>query len=153
MSSNIHMPAFGSDPNAQAMVKRVLRRPGFAVDVGEPLIEVSVGRYHTLTVATHRDGGIYEMRAWMGQTVKAGNLIAVIGEGSQTFRNAVFIAYRRSDSSGYTGRIYDGIARDLGSLQVFRDLGSLRPGRDFVQQVNSALRQRAQWLWLSRRVG
>lgn len=80
------------------------------------------------------------MHVWVGQPIKAGDLIAIVGEGG-ALRGSVFIGYRRSDSSGYTGRIYDGVVRDLWHQQVFRDIGSLKPGRDFVQQVAAALRR------------
>ena len=53
------------------------------------------------------------MHVYEGKTIKAGDIIATIGEGG-FFQNAIFIAYRRSDSSGYTGRIYDGVVDDLG---------------------------------------
>jgi hypothetical protein len=112
------------------------------VDIGEPLIEVTTGPYCTLTVGTWRDGNIYNMRAHVGQTIKEGYPIAEIGDGPiVTFQNSVFIAYRQLDSTGYTGRIYDAVVRDLGKYQVFRDLGSLKPGRNFVDQVESALQR------------
>jgi hypothetical protein len=133
------MPAFGGE---RATVKRVLRHTGFVVDIGEPLIEVAVGEHCTLTVGARRDGNIYNMRPSAGQSIKAGDIIAEIGDGSiKSFMNAVFIAYRRSDSPGYTGRIYDGVVKDLGKHQVFRDVGSLKPGRNFVEQVEAALQR------------
>jgi hypothetical protein len=139
VSSIIEMPPFGGD---RATVTRVLRRARFVVDLGEPLIEVATSAYCTLSVGTWRDGTVYNMRAYVGQKIKAGDPIAEMGDGPiETFEGAVFIAYRRSDSSGYTGRIYDAAVRDLGRHQVFRDIGSTKPGRSFVEQVTAALQR------------
>jgi TIR domain len=139
MSSAVMMPPFSPDPKAQATVTRVLRGIGFDVDIGEPLIEIALSEHSRLIVGTHRDGGIRRIFFDVGDRVKGGDQLVEISGVPGVFRNAVFIAYRRSDSSGYTGRIYDGVARDIGSLQVFRDLGSLKPGRDFRDQVAEAL--------------
>lgn len=123
-------------------IARILRQARFIVDEGEPLIELEIARYCILSIGTSRGGHIYNIRVHRGQQVQAGTTIAEIGVGPiETFEQAVFIAYRRSDSRGYTGRIYDAIVRDLGRHQVFRDIGSLRPGRDFRQQVAAALQR------------
>jgi hypothetical protein len=134
------MPSLGTDPEKTVEVTRVLRRQGYVVDLGEPLIEVEIEPYARLTIGTWREGGIYEMKAYPGQRMKAGETIAVIGVGGE-YCDTVFIAYRRVDSSGYTGRIYDGLARDLGPRQVFRDVGSLTPGLDLREQVAAALQR------------
>lgn len=143
MSNTIRVPPFGVDPNTHARVTRVLRGLGFVVDVGEALVELSVGKYQTLHVGTIADGTIIELSVWPGQIVKAGDVIATITDGpvAWRFEGGVFIAYRRADSSGYTGRIYDGMVRDLGKMQVFRDIGSLKPGRNLFEQVAAALRR------------
>jgi hypothetical protein len=138
MSSIIQAPPF----EGEARVNRVLRGHGFVVDQGEAIVELSLGKYHTLTVCSHTDGAIIEMHAWPGRMVRAGDLIATLSGGPVArFEGGVFIAYRRADSSGYTGRIYDGMVRDLGRAQVFRDIGSLKPGRSLVEQVAKALRR------------
>jgi uncharacterized protein YecT (DUF1311 family) len=48
----------------------------------------------------------------------------------------VFISYRREDSGGYAGRIYDRLAQALGSDNVFFDVDSIAPGIDFVDTLS-----------------
>jgi uncharacterized protein YecT (DUF1311 family) len=48
----------------------------------------------------------------------------------------VFISYRREDSGGYAGRIYDRLAGALGSDNVFFDVDSIAPGVDFVDTLS-----------------
>ena len=48
----------------------------------------------------------------------------------------VFISYRREDSGGYAGRIYDRLAGVLGSDNVFFDVNSIAPGLDFVDTLS-----------------
>ena len=45
----------------------------------------------------------------------------------------IFISYRREDSSGHAGRLYDLFARHFGKDQVFMDIDTIRPGVDFVE--------------------
>ena len=51
----------------------------------------------------------------------------------------VFISYRRGDSSGYTGRLFDTLRDRFGKEKVFRDIDSLEPGIDFVEALEKAL--------------
>ena len=44
---------------------------------------------------------------------------------------AVFISYRRDESSGYAGRIADNFIEHFGEDRIFRDLDSLEPTRRF----------------------
>ena len=48
----------------------------------------------------------------------------------------VFISYRREDSGGYAGRIYDRLAGVLGSDNVFFDVDSIAPGVDFIDTLS-----------------
>lgn len=50
----------------------------------------------------------------------------------------IFISYRREDSGGHTGRLYDALAERFGQDQVFLDV-SMRPGVDFVQRIEQAV--------------
>jgi hypothetical protein len=45
---------------------------------------------------------------------------------------AIFISYRRDDSAGYAGRLYDRLCAHFGSAQVFMDVDGIKPGDDFV---------------------
>ncbi len=51
----------------------------------------------------------------------------------------VYISYRREDSSGYAGRLYDQLASRAQRGTVFRDVDSIAPGVDFSQAVRSAV--------------
>ena len=48
----------------------------------------------------------------------------------------VFISYRREDSGGYAGRIYDRLASRLGRENVFFDVDTIPLGRDFVEVLS-----------------
>jgi hypothetical protein len=48
----------------------------------------------------------------------------------------VFISYRREDSGGYAGRIYDRLTSRLGRENVFFDVDAIPPGRDFVDVLS-----------------
>lgn len=50
-------------------------------------------------------------------------------------RGPIFLSYRRTDTSGHAGRIYDRIATRFPG-RVFRDLEALTPGVDFVQEID-----------------
>jgi hypothetical protein len=45
----------------------------------------------------------------------------------------VFISYRREDTRGFAGRIYDRLSDRLGSKNVFFDVDNIAPGLDFVE--------------------
>jgi hypothetical protein len=48
----------------------------------------------------------------------------------------VFISYRREDSGGFAGRIYDRLTTRLGRENVFFDVDTIPPGRDFVEVLS-----------------
>ena len=51
----------------------------------------------------------------------------------------LFVSYRRDDTAGRAGRLFDGLVRQLGTRRVFQDLGSARPGVDFEGAIAAAL--------------
>jgi len=51
----------------------------------------------------------------------------------------VFISYRREDSGGYAGRIYDRLSSQLGRENVFFDVDAIPPGLDFVDVLSQRL--------------
>ncbi len=51
----------------------------------------------------------------------------------------IFLSYRREDSSGYAGRLYDHLREEFGSDSLFRDVNTLQPGDDFVDAINKML--------------
>src|SRR5215471_115414 len=51
----------------------------------------------------------------------------------------VFISYRRQESSGITGRLYDRLAFRFGDAQVFMDVDTIALGVDFTQVIAEAV--------------
>ena len=51
-------------------------------------------------------------------------------------RGGVFICYRREDSAGFAGRIYDRLKNGLGRESVFIDVDNIPAGRDFVEVLS-----------------
>ena len=47
----------------------------------------------------------------------------------------VFLNYRRDDSEGYVGRLYDHLTQRFPG-RIFRDVTGLRPGEDFVNALD-----------------
>jgi hypothetical protein len=47
----------------------------------------------------------------------------------------IFISYRREDTSGYAGRLYDQVSAHFGPDHVFMDVADLEPGSDFVDSI------------------
>ncbi len=50
----------------------------------------------------------------------------------------VFISYRRQDTAGHAGRLYDAMAARFGEEHVFVDV-DLEPGVDFVERIKEAI--------------
>jgi hypothetical protein len=51
----------------------------------------------------------------------------------------IFISYRRDDSSGFAGRLYDRLVAQYGPDRVFMDIDTIRPGHDFAEDIERAL--------------
>ncbi len=51
--------------------------------------------------------------------------------------SGVFLSYRREDSAGFAGRIYDRLAQRLGRQEVFIDVDDIEPGVDFVEVLSA----------------
>ena len=51
----------------------------------------------------------------------------------------VFLSYRRADSAGHAGRIFDRLAARLGPERVFMDTDGIEPGQDFVDRIEKTL--------------
>jgi hypothetical protein len=51
----------------------------------------------------------------------------------------IFISYRRDDSGGHVGRLYDSLAAKFGTKRLFFDIGSIGAGQDFVQVLQDAV--------------
>ena len=52
----------------------------------------------------------------------------------------VFISYRREDSAGHAGRLYDSLQSHFGSDHVFMDLSDIDSGTNFVDVIQTAIK-------------
>ncbi len=53
----------------------------------------------------------------------------------------IFVSYRREDSPGSAGRLYDKLYDRYGAASLFRDVDTLAPGDDFVEAIESKLNE------------
>ncbi len=51
----------------------------------------------------------------------------------------IFICYRRGDSAGYAGRLYDRLKARFGADRIFMDIGAIDLGTDFVEEIEKAV--------------
>ena len=53
--------------------------------------------------------------------------------------NGIFISYRRDDSAGHAGRLFDRLAARFGKDSVFMDVEGIEAGVDFVETIEQAV--------------
>lgn len=53
--------------------------------------------------------------------------------------SGIFISYRREDSAGQAGRLYDRLSARFGRNRVFMDVDSIGAGKDFTQEIERAI--------------
>jgi hypothetical protein len=51
----------------------------------------------------------------------------------------LFISYRRSDTGGRAGRLFDLMVARFGSRNIFQDVAAIEPGADFARRVDDAI--------------
>ncbi len=51
----------------------------------------------------------------------------------------IFISYRRQDSAGYAGRLFDRLSNRFGQANIFMDIDTIELGVDFVQKIQEAV--------------
>ena len=54
-------------------------------------------------------------------------------------KSGIFLSYRRDDSAGHAGRLYDSLIRHFGEDRIFMDVDTIEPGEDFVEVIESAV--------------
>ena len=52
---------------------------------------------------------------------------------------SIFLSYRREDTEGQAGRLYDDLVAAFGSDSVFMDVADIQPGRDFRKSIDQSL--------------
>jgi hypothetical protein len=60
-----------------------------------------------------------------------------------TAPHRIFLSYRRGDTAGHVGRLYDELVRYFGKARVFMDIDGIAPGEDFVNVLDARLRDAA----------
>jgi hypothetical protein len=50
----------------------------------------------------------------------------------------IFISYRRDDSAGYAGRLYERLSERFGQGKIFMHI-TIKPGLDFVEVIEKAV--------------
>ena len=51
----------------------------------------------------------------------------------------IFISYRRDDSAGYAGRLFDYLSAHFGANNIFMDIDTIEPGEDFRKVISRAV--------------
>lgn len=51
----------------------------------------------------------------------------------------IFISYRRQDSAGWSGRLFDSLSSRYGTEQVFLDIANIAAGTEFLSHAESAV--------------
>jgi hypothetical protein len=51
----------------------------------------------------------------------------------------IFISYRRDDTAGFAGRLYDRLAQRFGANRIFMDIDTIAPGHEFATDIDQAL--------------
>lgn len=51
----------------------------------------------------------------------------------------VFLSYRRDDTSGHAGRLYDVLAARYGGAQIFMDVDAIPLGSEFSEAISRAI--------------
>lgn len=64
---------------------------------------------------------------------------SVAPESSNIFMPGIFICYRREDSAGHAGRLFDRLVEHFGNDRVFLDVAGIEPGLDFVEAIEEAV--------------
>ena len=70
-------------------------------------------------------------------------------------KGRIFISYRRIDTSGYAGRIFDRLSVHFGKDAIFMDVSTIEAGLDFVTVLEDAVQScdvlvaLIGWQWLN----
>jgi TIR domain len=56
-------------------------------------------------------------------------------------RPRIFLNYRREDTRGYAGRLYDRLSNRFGEDQIFRDIDAIPPGVDFLEHIDGVVNE------------
>src|SRR5688572_28515840 len=54
--------------------------------------------------------------------------------------SSIFISYRRDDTAGFAGRLYDRLSARFGANRIFIDIDTIGPGVDFVRKIEESVK-------------
>lgn len=140
----------------EGQLSRWLKKEGDYVSIGEPLAEVDTDKA-TMEMAA-LVSGFLRIIVTEGETVPLGQVIAIISdrrviintpaeaqidhskqlgirESTDKRIPRIFISYRRDNSEGQAGRLFDGLSLHFGKDKIFMDIDSIEPGEDFVEVI------------------
>jgi TIR domain/FHA domain len=75
------------------------------------------------------------LTVWLAEP-NAGQVVLLL---PQSVPSGIFISYRRDETSGEAGRLYDHLVARFGEHMVFRDIDAIDPGTDFVGRIEEAV--------------
>ena len=55
--------------------------------------------------------------------------------------SGIFVSYRRNDSQGEAGRLFDDLVQEFGQDMVFMDVAAIEAGRDFRKAIEECVQQ------------
>lgn len=53
--------------------------------------------------------------------------------------SGIFVSYRREDTGGHAGRLFDRLVEHFGRERIFMDIDTIEPGEDFVTVIENAV--------------
>ena len=53
--------------------------------------------------------------------------------------SGIFVSYRREDTAGHAGRLFDRLVEHFGRDRIFMDIDTIEPGEDFVTVIENAV--------------
>jgi hypothetical protein len=59
--------------------------------------------------------------------------------GGTAGRSNIFICYRRDDTAGHAGRLFDRLGTRFGADRIFIDVDKIGPGVDFIRKIEEAV--------------
>src|ERR1700733_1768256 len=95
---------------------------GATTALGYLMCQLLFERFRSRLVARREPRGMRGRLPWERATVRS-----------------VFVSYRRKDSEGESGRLFDDLTSHFGSASVFMDVSAIEPGRDFRKAIDQTV--------------
>jgi NB-ARC domain/TIR domain/Sel1 repeat/CobQ/CobB/MinD/ParA nucleotide binding domain len=80
--------------------------------------------------------------------LRQGRAEAIRQSRSEAVKGVIGISYRRDDTAGLAGRLYDRVSQHFGLDRVFMDIdaNAILPGEDYVEAIRSRMYEASAWL-------